>query len=123
MANHKSSEKRARNSERKRERNRQYLSSVRTAVKKLRVAMEAVRNGTLKDQGDVKNLLINAQSMLAKAAAKGVIHRKNASRRIGRLAQTAKGTTLKTPSTALPKAKAKVKTPAAAKTKPKSKTK
>ncbi|NBQ53451.1 MAG: 30S ribosomal protein S20, partial [Proteobacteria bacterium] len=39
MANHKSSEKRARSTEKKRQRNSNYLSSVRTAVKKYRFAL------------------------------------------------------------------------------------
>lgn len=83
MANHKSSEKRARSSIKKREQNRRYLSSVRTAVKNFRAAVTA---GALKEGESLANLLTSAQSMLAKAAAKGMIHKNKASRSIGRLA-------------------------------------
>lgn len=83
MANHKSSEKRARSSERKREQNRRYLSSVRTAVKNFKAAVTA---GALREGETIVKLLTSAQSMLAKAAAKGMIHKNKASRSIGRLA-------------------------------------
>lgn len=90
MANHKSSTKRARSSAVKRDRNSQYLSSIRTAIKRCRFAIEALKAGTEKDAKKVEALLATAQEMLHKGASKGVIHRKNASRRVGRLANATK---------------------------------
>ncbi|MCX6119644.1 MAG: 30S ribosomal protein S20 [Proteobacteria bacterium] len=90
MSNHKSCEKRARSSAVKHERNSQYLSSIRTAVKRCRFAIEAVKAGTEKDKGKVTDLFSKAQEMLHKGASKGVLHRKNASRRVSRLASAIK---------------------------------
>lgn len=91
MANHKSSEKRARSSERKRQRNSNYLSSVRTAVKKYRFALNGLAAGTGEEGAKVLELLTKAQSALAKAAAKGLLHKNNAARSIARLTQAFKG--------------------------------
>lgn len=110
MANHISSEKRARSSERKRQANRQYLSSVRTAVKRFRSAMDGIQSGAATDLEAAQQLFLTAQSALARAGAKGIIHTNNAARKIGRLAMAWKAATTKTPSTATaaaPKAKAK----------------
>ena len=87
MANHKSSEKRARASLKKRDANRHYLSAVRTAVKNFKAAVTA---GAVKEGETLADLFTSAQSMLAKAAAKGMLHRNNAARRIGRLADMMK---------------------------------
>lgn len=91
MANHKSSEKRARSSERKRQRNSNYLSSVRTAVKKYRFALNGLASGTGEEAAKVLDLLNKAQSALAKAGAKGLLHKNNAARSIARLTQAFKG--------------------------------
>jgi small subunit ribosomal protein S20 len=80
MANHASAAKRHRQSIRRRDRNREAKAALRLAVKKARTAAET---------GDVKNaklLLVEAERALARAASKGTVHRKNAARRIGRLA-------------------------------------
>ena len=95
MANHKSSVKRARSSATKRDANSQYLSSIRKAVKRCRFAIEALKAGTEKDAKKVQDLFSKAQEMLQKGASKGLIHRKNASRRVSRLCiatKTAMGT-------------------------------
>lgn len=84
MAHHKSAIKRIRRNERANVRNRQYLSAVKTAVKKFRFAAVGAAQGTF-DKEAVKPLFVHAQSMLAKAASKGVLHKNAASRRIGRL--------------------------------------
>ncbi len=81
MATHKSSKKRARQAIKRRERNRQYMAKVRTAVKKLKLAI-AANEGT----ETLKNLMVTAQSSLSKAAKKGIIHTNNAKRHISRLA-------------------------------------
>ena len=115
MATHKSSEKRARSSEKKHDRNKRYLSSVRTAVKNFRAAVTA---GALKEGESLISLLHSAQSMLAKAAAKGMIHRNKASRSIGRLAVMMKAPAEKlTPAKKTGGARAKAATAATAKPK------
>lgn len=78
MPNHKSAEKRVRGDAKKNSRNSDYMSSVRTAVKKL---YQAVKDG----EPEVKTLLKQAQSLLSKAGQKGIIHKNNASRKVGRL--------------------------------------
>lgn len=90
MANHKSSEKRARSSLVKKERNSNYLSSIRTAVKRAKFAIEQLKAGTEKDPTKAQALLGKAQEMLQKGASKGVIHKKNAGRRVSRLALSIK---------------------------------
>jgi small subunit ribosomal protein S20 len=81
VATHKSSKKRARQAIKRRERNRQYMSKVRTAIKKFKTAL-ASNEGV----ESLKTLLTSAQSNLAKAAKKGIIHSNNAQRHISRLA-------------------------------------
>lgn len=85
MAHHKSAIKRIRRNNRASVRNNQYLTAVRTAVKKLRLAVSSVAAGTL-DKSTVSPLFLKAQSLLAKAANKGLLHPNNASRKVGRLA-------------------------------------
>lgn len=81
MANHKSARKRARQALRRRSRNREYMSSVRSTVKKFQAAVES---GEAREV--LENLYVTAQSALAKAGAKGRLHKNNAARRISRLA-------------------------------------
>lgn len=80
MANHKSSAKRARQDIKKNARNREYISSVRTAVKKFYAALEEG-----KDAETLASLLKATQSLISKAASKGLYHKNNAARRISRL--------------------------------------
>ena len=79
MANHKSAEKRVRQTAKRRLRNRHILSTMRTYIKRVRVAIE---EGNA-DEAQAK--LKEAVSALARASSKGVIHRNHASRKIGRL--------------------------------------
>ena len=81
MANHKSALKRARQSEIRRVRNSGYKSNAKKAVKALRAA---VAN---ESAGEAKEGLIQATSLIQKAASKGVIHKNTASRKISRLAR------------------------------------
>ncbi len=83
MANHKSAEKRARVSERRRTQNREYLSSVRTAIKKFRLSAAAPKL----EKGVKEKLFLEAQSIIQKAAQKGLIHKNNAARKVSRLAK------------------------------------
>ena len=84
MAHHKSAIKRIRRNARAKVRNSQYLSAVKTAVKKFRSAVLGAGQGTF-DKAEVRPLFVKAQSALSKAATKGVLHKNNAARKIGRL--------------------------------------
>lgn len=79
MATHKSAEKRDRQSVKRRERNVSSKSAVKTRIKSLLSAV-----GT-KDKEASEKALKAAVPAIDKAAAKGVIHKKNASRKISRL--------------------------------------
>lgn len=79
MAHHKSAKKRIRQIAARRLRNRMARSTLRTAVKKVEMALEAGQP----DQA--RGYLLKATSLLDKAARKGLLHRNNASRRISRL--------------------------------------
>lgn len=84
MAQHKSAIKRIRRNGAARVRNRQYLAAVKTAVKKFRTAVLGAGQGTF-DKSQVRPLFVSAQAALAKAANKGILHRNNVARKIGRL--------------------------------------
>lgn len=90
MAQHKSARKRIRRNARANQRNHEYLTSVRTAIKRLRTAVAGVTSGAA-DKSTLAPLLLAAQTRIAKAAAKGILHKNNASRRIGRLAKAVQG--------------------------------
>lgn len=81
MANHKSAEKRNRQNKIRNARNTHIRSTMRTYVKKVRTA---VSEG---DQANAQALLEKAVPCIDKAAAKGVIHKATASRKISRLAK------------------------------------
>ena len=72
MANHKSAIKRHKQSEKRNERNRASKAKSRTLTK------AALGTGSVKD-------VAAAESAIAKSAAKGIIHKKSAARKIGRL--------------------------------------
>ncbi len=79
MATHPSAEKRNRQRITRTTRNRTVLSAVRSHVKALRAAIKAG------EKAAAKKALAVAVSALDRAASKGVMHRKAASRRIARL--------------------------------------
>lgn len=79
MANHRSSLKRIRSSEKRRQRNRIVRGSARSSVKKARTLIEQKR------WDDADTAVLAAVSALDKAARKGVIHKNNAARRKSRL--------------------------------------
>ena len=79
MANHKSAIKRIRTSERRRVRNRVFISRARTEVKKARVEIEN------NDLPASREAVLTALRTLDKAATKGIIHKNNAARRKSRL--------------------------------------
>lgn len=80
MANHKSAEKRARQAEVRRERNRSARSRMRTVVKGF---LSAVESGA----ADVTERFREAERTLRRAAAKGLIPKRRASRHVSRLAK------------------------------------
>lgn len=79
MANHKSAVKRDRQSKARQERNVAAKSMVKTQVKSVLAAVEG------KNKENSVKVLNETIPVLAKAAAKGLIHKKNASRKISRL--------------------------------------
>ena len=83
MANTKSAQKRNRQALKRRARNQAVRTQVKSAVKKAREALAS------KDPARVQEALRTAARTLYKAASKGVLHKKNASRRIARLAAAA----------------------------------
>ncbi len=85
MTNHKSSAKRVRGDLKKTKRNTVYKSKVRTGVKKLRSAISSA-----KTSADVSSLFRSVQSVLAKAASKGIMPKNTVSRNIKRLSLAVK---------------------------------
>lgn len=81
LANHKSSEKRIRQTAVRTARNTHIRSTMRTYVKQVR---EAVAEGNLEG---AKTALAKAVPCIDKAASKGVIHKATASRKISRLSK------------------------------------
>jgi small subunit ribosomal protein S20 len=79
LATHKSAEKRDRQSKVRRERNVAAKSAIKTKVKSVLEAVES------KNKDNAVNALKATVPSLSKAAAKGLIHKKNASRKISRL--------------------------------------
>lgn len=79
MANHKSAEKRARQNEKRRERNISVRSRVKTSVK---AALKSIEE---KDVEKSHKVLLDTTKTIAKAAAKGIFPKKTAARKISRL--------------------------------------
>ncbi|MBC7792142.1 MAG: 30S ribosomal protein S20 [Clostridia bacterium] len=79
MATHKSAEKRARQSVKRAARNLSRRSKVRGGIRAFR---EAITSG---DKTKAEAALVAATRELRKAASKGVVHARNASRRVSRL--------------------------------------
>ena len=81
MANHKSAKKRARQDIKRRHRNKQTKSTVRTFEKQLTTAISS------KDKDKASQLLTTFTRAIDKASQKGVYHAKNAARKISRLSK------------------------------------
>ncbi len=79
MANHKSAEKRIRQTERRNEVNRRNRARLRTQIKVLRAAIDAG------DQQQARAALNETVSLIDKSIQKGVLHRNAASRYKSRL--------------------------------------
>lgn len=79
MANHQDALKRIRQNAKRRARNRHYRTMMRTQIKAVRAAIA---------EGDVaaaSATLPKAVSVIQKVAGKGIIHRRQAARRVARL--------------------------------------
>lgn len=81
MANIKSAKKRILVNRTKAERNKSIRSAVKTAIKKVEVAV------VNKDKETAVNALGAATTIINKAASKGVYHKNNAARKVSRLAK------------------------------------
>jgi len=79
MANHKSALKRIKQNAKRNERNRYWKSTMRTSIKKVRLAVED------QETEEAQESLQAAISMISHVASKGVIHKNTASRKISRL--------------------------------------
>ncbi len=79
MANHKSALKRHRQSLVRRQRNRIMKTRVKNVVKAVDSAIST------SSVNDARAALLQAEKLIAKAAGKGTMHRKSASRKISRL--------------------------------------
>lgn len=82
MATHKSSIKRHKQSLKNAARNRAVKTRLRNAIKDVRVAVQQ------QDKEAAAQALRAATSLLDKASTKGVIHWKNAARKVSRLAKS-----------------------------------
>jgi|YelNatPaOPRAMG01_1025707.scaffolds.fasta_scaffold09691_7 small subunit ribosomal protein S20 len=81
MANHKSAEKRARQTKKRTERNTASLSKMKTGIKKLKAAVAE------NDKEKAVSLFNANVSYIMQLAAKKIIHRNNASRKVSALAK------------------------------------
>ncbi len=79
MPNHKSAEKRVRQSEKRRVINRGNRSKVRTYIKKVRTALDSGKND------EIQSALTETVSVIDKAVQKGVMHKNAAARYKSRL--------------------------------------
>ncbi len=82
MAHHKSAIKRIKTNEKARLRNRHKISTLRTELKKFFALLDT---GTAEE---IQTAFPKISKLYDKAASKGILHKKNASRHISRLAKT-----------------------------------
>jgi len=85
VANIKSQKKRVLTNEKRHQRNKAVRSALRTAEKKVRVAVEAG------DADSAKAAALEASTMLDKAASKGIIHKNQAANRKSGIMKAANG--------------------------------
>ena len=81
MANHKSAIKRNRQNEKRSDRNRGLRTQIKSHIKKVLTAVEE------KNVEEAKKSLLEAETVIAKVASKGVLHSRTASRKISGLAK------------------------------------
>lgn len=92
MANTKSAKKRAQQNLKRRAINLERKTALKTAIKKILVALE-------QKDANIKELLVQAESKLARAKNKGTLHPRTARRTISRLAHKVAQTKQATPKT------------------------
>ena len=78
MATHKSAKKRAKQSQVRRLRNKSVKTTLKNLEKRLKTAKET-------NSDDKNEIMRQTQSAIHKAAQKGILHKKTASRKISRL--------------------------------------
>ena len=81
MATHKSAIKRAKQSERRRQRNRDVKTKVKSVVKEVRIALEK------KSVEEAQVALEKAVPTIDRAVSKGALHHRTAARKISRLSK------------------------------------
>jgi small subunit ribosomal protein S20 len=81
LATHASAIKRARQNEKKRQRNLHVKTTVKSSIKRVRTAIDE------KNPEAAQKALREAIPLIMRARSKGVYHRKNSARKISRLAQ------------------------------------
>jgi small subunit ribosomal protein S20 len=79
LATHLSAIKRARQNEKRRLRNLQIRSTVRSSIKKVRTSIEQ------RDADGARKALLKAIPLIQKARSKGVFHKNTSARKISRL--------------------------------------
>jgi small subunit ribosomal protein S20 len=79
MANHKSAEKRIRQTEKRTATNKARLSRIRTFVKRVEQAIDAG------DKGAAREAFLAAQPEMQRGISKGVLHRNTVARKLSRL--------------------------------------
>jgi len=104
MANIKSAKKRVLQNEKRRLLNKSRLSSVKTAIKKVVTAVDEKQPAA-----EVTALFNDAQSKIARAQGKGVLHKNTAARKVSRLAKYMKTEAKPAAKKAAPKKKAAAK--------------
>lgn len=84
MANIKSAKKRVLQTAKRQLRNQARKSSIKTAIKKVVIAVESAGLANIET---TKALLVAAESKIARAKSKGLMHRNTAARKISKLAK------------------------------------
>lgn len=94
MANHKSAQKRARQDSVRCDRNKSYMSAVRSSLKAYLTAVGSLDKSDSAAVESTRSLFAAAQSKMAKAVIKGILHRNNVSRKTKRMAAMLKKKTV-----------------------------
>jgi len=84
MAHHKSAKTRIKRNEKRRQINKNRISSIRTSIKKVLLALDK------KDLPTAQEAFKSAEKEIAKGASKGVMHKNTASRTVSRLSKKVK---------------------------------
>ena len=80
MSNHSSAKKRTRQTEKRRQHNKSYMSNVKTVIKAYTQQAAEKSNAA-----ELQQTFPKVQSLIHKMAAKGLVHKNNAARKISNL--------------------------------------